>query len=210
MPPLEILAQACGWYGLATSCLWSFARTRRGMIALQLLSGPGFLLHWALQGHWTAAGSCGLMLTLALVSLALDGPATSRRVRFGRALFLVMLGPIALVAALSWAGLPSLFAALGTTLTCLGRWQTRPERFRLLLLAGSGPWLMHNLLVGSVPGVATDLFQLSRVAFRYRANLAVAVRRGTRGTRRRLEAWRRRGASAPLAGANAPAPAAAL
>lgn len=77
---------------------------------------------------------------------------------------------VATMAALTWQGPASAFAAAGTAMVCLARWQVRVERFRALLLFSSVPWLGHNLLVGSVPGVAADLFCLWRAA---------AERRGT-------------------------------
>jgi hypothetical protein len=165
MPSFEFLAEVFGWLGLAGCCLWSFARTRSGMTTVQLLlSGPGFLLHWALQGHWTAALSCGLMLGLAAASLALEGPPDSSKVRLARALFLLLLPAIALTAALTWEGTASAFAAIGTAMVCLARWQLRPKRLRALLLLSSIPWLGHNLLVWSLPGIGADLFCLSRAA----------------------------------------------
>ena len=176
MASFEVLAEACGWLGLAGCCLWSFARTRSRMITVQLLSGPGFLLHWALQGHWTAALSCALMLGLAAASLALEGPPGSGGVRLARALFLLLLPVIALTAALTWEGTVSGFAALGTAMVCLARWQLRPERFRTLLLLSSLPWLGHNLLVWSLPGIGADLFCLSRAAMGW------WERRAARGT----------------------------
>ncbi len=162
MDPLFLAAQACGWVGLAGCCLWTFARTRAGMIAVQLGTGWGFLLHWALLGHWTAALSTGLTLALAAASAALEGPAGSRRVRAGRALFLALLPVIAGVTLMSWGGPESLFAGLGTAVACLARWQTDAGRFRGLLLASAAPWLVHNLAVGSLPAVAADLFCLGR------------------------------------------------
>ena len=164
MADLPLAAEAFGCLGLAGCCLWTFVATRSRMIALQLLSGICFALHWALQGHWTAALSCALMLALAVVSLGLEGGAGSGRVRAARVLFLCLMPAVAAMAALTWQGPASAFAAAGTAMVCLARWQVRVERFRALLLFSSVPWLGHNLLVGSVPGVAADLFCLWRAA----------------------------------------------
>jgi hypothetical protein len=164
MADLHLAAEVFGCLGLVGCCVWTFAATRARMIALQLLSGSCFALHWALQGHWTAALSCALMLALAVVSLALEGNAGGGRVRVARVLFLCLLPAVAAVAALTWQGPASAFAAVGTAVVCLARWQVRMERFRALLLLSSVPWLGHNLLVGSVPGVAADLFCLWRAA----------------------------------------------
>src|SRR4051794_1113974 len=107
----DMLVGLCGAWGLAGSLTWSFARTRRAMLAVQISTAPGFILHWALQGHWTAAGMTVLTMLLALISAALDGPPDSRGVRLARALYLLALLPVAALAAWSWAGWHSLFAA---------------------------------------------------------------------------------------------------
>src|ERR687886_885181 len=91
------------------------------MLAVQISSAPGFILHWALQGHWTAAGLTVLTMLLALISAALDGPPDSRGVRFARSLYLAALLPVVALMAWSWEGWHSLFAALGTAIACCGR-----------------------------------------------------------------------------------------
>jgi hypothetical protein len=161
----DVLVGLCGAWGLAGSLTWSFARTRRTMLAVQISSAPGFILHWALQGHWTAAGLTVLTMLLALISAALDGPPDSRGVRVARSLYLVALLPVAALTAWSWEGWHSLFAALGTAIACCGRWQTDKTRFRALILACSVPWFAHNLAVGSLPAMASDLFLMGRGAW---------------------------------------------
>src|SRR5919202_40653 len=126
----DVLVGLCGAWGLAGSLTWSFARTRRAMLAIQISTAPGFILHWALQAHWTAAALTVLTMLLTLISAALDGSPNSRRVRGARALYLVALLPVAAVTAWSWEGWHSLFAALGTAIACCGRWQTDKARFR--------------------------------------------------------------------------------
>lgn len=159
------LADGLGFAGSLAACSWSFARSRRRMLAVQMAGSCCFLAHWALQGRATAAAMTGLLLGMAVLSLFLEGPADSPRVRRVRRFYLAALLPIIGFAALTWSGLPSLFAAIGTAMGCYGRWQTDPARHRAVLLASSVPWLAHNLLVGSVPGMCTDLFGLGRAAW---------------------------------------------
>jgi hypothetical protein len=69
----------------------------------------------------------------------------------------VLTLPLTAVAlALTWHGLPSCFAALGLTLTSLGRYQIAVMRFRALILASIPAWSLHNVLVGSIPGLLSD------------------------------------------------------
>jgi hypothetical protein len=87
------------------------------MLAIQISSAPGFILHWALEGHWTAVS----LTVLTPISAALDGPLNSYGVRVARLLYLVALLPVATLMAWSRKGRHSLFAALWTTVACCGR-----------------------------------------------------------------------------------------
>lgn len=159
------LAEAFGYAGSLLCCLWSFARTRSTMLMVQMGGSACFLLHWLLQGRGTAATMTALLLGIAALSLFLDGSPDSPRLRLVRRLYLAALLPVALLTAATWAGVPSFFAAIGTVISCYGRWQTDPARHRAVLLASSVPWLLHSALVGSVPGICTDLFGLGRAAW---------------------------------------------
>lgn len=128
------------------------------MLALQLAGGPCFLLHWGLQGEAIAAGACALSMLLTLLAMAMDGP----RARLARAAFLAALLPMAALVWAGWGGWPSAFAALGSALVCLARWQVAPSRMRLLMLASAVPWLVHDLALFSLPGMAADLLMLAQ------------------------------------------------
>lgn len=159
------LATACGLWGLAGSLTWSYARTRRAMLAVLVCTQPGYILHWALKGDWTAAGLSVLSLLLTLLSTGLSGPVGSLRVTWTRRAFVLALVPVAVIAAATWNGLPSLFAAVGMALGCYARWQTESVRFRRLMLATSLPWLAHDLLAQSAAAVCADLFGITRGAW---------------------------------------------
>jgi hypothetical protein len=135
------------------------------MLMVQMAGSACFLLHWLLQGQATAATMTALLLGIAALSLFLDGPPDSPRLRLVRRLYFAALLPVVLLTAATWTGAPSFFAAIGTAIGCYGRWQTDPGRHRAILLASSVPWLLHSALVGSVPGVCTDLFGLGRAAW---------------------------------------------
>ena len=107
------------------------------------------------------------MLTMLLtrISAALDGPPNSYGVRVARSLYLVALLPVAALTAWSREGWHSLFAALKPTVAYCGRWQTDKARFHALILACSVPWFAHNLSVGSVLAMASDLFLMGRSAW---------------------------------------------
>jgi hypothetical protein len=162
---IPLLADGFGFAGSLGACMWSFARTRRRMLAVQMAGSACFLLHWLLLGKGTAAAMTVLLIGISAISIFLDGPADSPRVRLVRRLYVAALVPVVVLTAVTWSGPQSLFAAVGTAMGCYGRWQTDPARHRAILLASSLPWLLHGVLAGSVPGVCTDLFGLGRATW---------------------------------------------
>jgi hypothetical protein len=135
------------------------------MLLVQMLGSVCFLLHWTLLARGTAAAMTGLLLGMAGLALFLDAPPGSPRLRLVRGLYLAALVPVAVLAMVTWAGPQSLFAAIGTAMACHGRWQTDKNRHRAILLTSSVPWVLHSAIVGSVPGVCTDLFALGRAGW---------------------------------------------
>ncbi|HZF76192.1 MAG TPA: YgjV family protein [Acetobacteraceae bacterium] len=162
---MSLLAQLAGFGGVAASCLWSFLPTRRLMIAGQMTGAVCFAAHWGLSGNMTAMVLTGLLLAVAGLSLFLDGPAGSLQVRLVRAGYVAALLPVVLATVLTWAGPESAFAAMGTAMGCYARWLTDAGRHRNVLLLSSVPWMAHNLIVLSVPGLLADVICLSRAAW---------------------------------------------
>ena len=144
-------ATLLGFAGIALNFLWPLLQGRRSMLAVQVLSGSCFVGHYALLGAAT-----GSVMNLLAVIQALVAIPLGQRPGF-RHLYLLTLPFIAVGVVLSWMGWPSLWAALAMTGTSIGRYQTRVLYFRLILLASIPCWTAHNWLVGSVPGLLSDL-----------------------------------------------------
>jgi hypothetical protein len=162
VPGLHFVIAACGLWGLSGSLFWSFAKTRRTMLAVLIATQPGWILHWGLQHDATAAWMSVLSLLLTVLSAAIGGKPGGALVRWGRRAFLLALVPVVIICAFTWNGWLSAFASTGMAVGCLARWQADGSRFRRLLLATSLPWLAHDALGLSAPAVASDLFSLAR------------------------------------------------
>lgn len=144
-------AQLVGLCGMLGGMLWPFFRTRRAMLLVQLVPCLGFALHFSLVGAPTAAALNGLAALQVLAALALGTWPAFRLV------YLLILPVIAAVMAVTWTGLPSVFAAAGMALISLARYQTRVAVFRGTMLVALPCWFVHNCLVGSIPGMVSDL-----------------------------------------------------
>lgn len=144
-------ATLMGLGGVALNCVWPLLHGRRAMLAVQALSGSCFVIHYALLGAPTGSLMNALAVLQALVAIPLGDRPGFRR------LYLLTLPLVALGLGLSWRGLPSVAAALAMAITSVGRYQTRVLPFRWILLASIPCWVTHNLLVGSLPGLLSDL-----------------------------------------------------
>src|SRR5262245_33427429 len=147
-------ASLCALLGAICVAGWPLCRTRRGMLLVQVGIGIGYGLHYALWGGVTAAVVNGLGAVQTTASLL---SATSPRLRWlGYALMAAIIG----ACALTWHGLPSILAAIGQTLTALGRVQISPWAMRVLVLSGTLFWAAHDRLIGS-PLLIPDLLSLA-------------------------------------------------
>ncbi|MGQ9370724.1 YgjV family protein [Azospirillum sp. ST 5-10] len=145
------LAQGIGLLGTLCGMAWPAFRTRAGMLLAQLATNLFFMAHLALLGAFTGA----LMNAL---SAAQVGAAIPLGTRPGfRIVYLAVLPVIAAGLVLTWQGIPSAFAALGLALVSLSRYQTDVRLFRLFMVAALPCWFGHNLLVGSIPGMMSDV-----------------------------------------------------
>ena len=120
------------------------------MLLAQMMVSSFFGVHYALEGATTGAAMNGLALVQALLAIPLG-----ERPGF-RVAYLVTLPIIGSALVLTWAGVPSAFAAAGFALISLGRYQLSTGRFRVFLLGAVPCWMVHNALVGSAPGLIAD------------------------------------------------------
>jgi len=147
---LNPVAQGVGFAGTVGGALWPLFRGRSGMLLAQLATNLCFTAHYALLG----AGTGAAMNLLSSLQVAAAIPLGTRP-RF-RIAYLAVLPLVAAALALTWNGLPSVFAALGMTLISVARYQTDVRLFRLAMAVALPCWFAHNLLVGSLPGMLSD------------------------------------------------------
>jgi hypothetical protein len=114
-----------------------------------------FALHYALLGHWTAAAMNGLMSVQTVVAIML---VRQPRLRWA---YYALMPVLALASAVTWQGVPSLLAAAATTLSTIGRMQTNDLVLRVLLLAATPFWAVHDLIIGSFPGLIADVLNMA-------------------------------------------------
>jgi hypothetical protein len=147
-------AGLCGFVATAGLAAWPLFRTRCAMLATQLGALALLSLHYALMGVTTAA-IVNALGALQLVACLAFG--THPRLRF---LGYGLAGLMVVSSILTWQGLISALSTSGNLVIAFGRLQTRADLMRLIVLAGTPFWVLHDLLIES-PVVLADVLSLA-------------------------------------------------
>jgi inner membrane protein len=148
-------AAAAGLVGMTCLATWPLFRDRSAMLGIYMVNNLGFVVHYAMLGQWTAVAMNGLMCVQTVVALRLVRWPQLRCVYF--ALMPVLAG----TSLATWQGLPSLFAAIATPLSTIGRIQNNEIVLRVLLLSSTPFWTAHDLVVGSLPELFADVLSMA-------------------------------------------------
>jgi len=170
-PPATLLidpaaAPVFGLAGLAAQLAWPLFKTRERMLGVQLGAACCYAASYALIGQATATALCltgAIQTTVAL--LAGDRPWLSR-MGYGFLPVVLALG------ALTWSGLPTLFALAACCLTMIGRMQADTARMRGVQLTASPFGAAHDATVGAWPCLAGAFLTFTVAAAALRRELA--------------------------------------
>lgn len=164
-----ILTGLAAALGLTLSPLF---RKRRTILLAQLAAGICFAAHYACLDITAAAATNALGLVQVLAALFAARSATMNRL--GHVLICLMV----LLSLWFWQGPISALSVTATALIALARMQSDELRLRLLLLAGSGFWTIHDFLGEAWILLAADVgVLLSGVAVLFPRLVRVIVER---------------------------------
>jgi hypothetical protein len=141
--------------GMTCLAAWPLFSSRKTMLTVYIGNNLAFILHYGLLGHWTASAMNVLLAIQTVVAIRINDAPRYRQLYY--ALMFVLAG---LVYA-TWDGLPSLFAAMATAFSTLGRMQRHEIALRTLMLAAMPCWLAHDLIVSSLPGLSADILSIA-------------------------------------------------
>ena len=148
-------ADGAGLVAMTCFVAWPLFQARWMMLIAYICNNLCFALHYALLGHWTAAAMNGLMSVQTVVAIML---VRQPRLRWA---YYALMPVLALASVVTWRGVPSFLAAAATTLSTIGRMQTNDVILRVLLLAATPFWAVHDLIIGSFPGLIADVLSIA-------------------------------------------------
>lgn len=148
------LATAFGIFGVIANILWPLIKHRKYLLLGQVTACTFMFAHFYLLGAYTGAA----VMATAGVQAALAMPLASHP-KF-KSVYLGSLVLTPLVSWLTWHGLPSIFSSLALIFFCIGNLQIETKRLRILLLCCLLCWVGHNLLILSLPALASNFLAL--------------------------------------------------
>jgi len=149
------VAAGAGLIGMVCLATWPLFRLRSTMLGTYIGNNLGFVVHYALLGQWTAVAMNGLMSVQTIVAIWL---VRWPRLRWA---YFALMPVLAGASVATWQGLPSLLSLTATTLSTIGRMQSNEIVLRVLLLSSTPFWTVHDLVVGSLPGLVADLLSMA-------------------------------------------------
>lgn len=167
------LALLCGGVGLFCQIVWPLMHTRRAILRMQSGIGLGYGSQYALLDGWSGAVIAWLGATQNLILLM------DRSDRWRPVVGFFFLPLVAIACALSWAGLPSLFAFCACSLVMLGRLQKGTIHLRIMQLLAAPFGVAYDLSVGAMPALCGALMSAAIAALAL-ANEIGVLKRGQR------------------------------
>lgn len=168
----QYLATAFGFAGVLANVCWPLMRARRNLLAGQVVACVLMLAHFACLGAQTGATIMGVAGVQAALAIPLE-----RKPRF-KYLYLVSLVLTPVVCVATWQGAQSVFSSLALAIVCVANFQLNQVRQRALLITAVVAWFVHNLMVVSVPGIASNV-----LAFAVSARMLVLTAQAARISR---------------------------
>lgn len=153
--PVDIMGAA----GIALGSSWALFRRRQAILACQAMGSFSFSIHYLLLGSTTAAIACAMSVLQSVAGYS------GRRPAWLGPFYVATYAVVLVGTCATWHGLPSFFVADAALFAALGRWQTNPQRMRLVFFACSTNWVVHNSMVGSAFGLMSDTIALSTISF---------------------------------------------
>jgi hypothetical protein len=142
------LSQILVGLALCTDILSFQFKERKQIICCLLVSCTLISTHFMLLHHWTAAG-------LGLVAAA---RFTTSLFSTSRYFMYFFIGITWVVSALTYEGLLSIIGGTASSLGTVGSFCKQDKQLRILILACTLLWILHNVLAGSPGAVVLECF----------------------------------------------------
>lgn len=162
MDPITIVAQIVGVAAMASFCLSFQIKKNTGCVALQLLGGGLFCLHFLLLG--SIGGFLMNLIGVLRAVLLLLGDRTHKPFVLGLLTALFVGGSVACYA-FSWDTPLVFVTCAGQIAGLFGLWSRNDVKLRLTQFFCTSPaWIIYNVINHSVGGLLCEIFNMLSIA----------------------------------------------
>lgn len=147
-------ATILGYAGVLANLCWPLMKSRPYLLAGQVLACCFMFSHFMLLGAYTGAAVMGVAGFQAALAIPLGLKPKFKRIYMAA----FLLTPLVCFA--TWQGAQSVFSSLALAIVCVANFQLNQIHQRGLLITAIFAWFAHNLIVGSVPGLISNMLAL--------------------------------------------------
>ncbi len=158
MDPGELIAQTIGILAMVSYCLSFQVKKNAGCVAMQLLGGGLFCLHFLMLG--SVGGFLMNLIGVCRAVLLLLGDRTHKPFFLGLLIALFLGGSVACVV-FSWDSSLVFLTCAGQIVGLLGLWSRDAKKLRLAQFFGTSPaWIVYNIINRSLGGLLCEIFNM--------------------------------------------------
>ncbi len=155
----QIIVQGIGYIALLFVIL-SFQKNKRSNILLyQIIANIVFILHFSLLHAWTGVVMNVISALRTIIFYQKDTKVWAQRTvwMYG------FMGAFILAGLITWTNYASLFALVAGVTDTLALWKKSAKSIRFFMLIPRPLWFSYDFLVGSYPGMTTEVVVLASV-----------------------------------------------
>lgn len=155
---LGVAAQIIGFIGAFTYFLVFQMKKRSSILAINILAGLIFVVHFSLIGAYTGAAMnvvCALRCTIYYFS--------DRKWAKSKAWLAIFIGVSVVLGVLTWGDIYSVFPLMAMVITSISFWLKKESHIRLLTLPTQPGWMIYNIHNNSISGLLTDIVIFSSI-----------------------------------------------
>lgn len=151
-----IIAQIIGFIALTLLIIVFQKNNRKSMLRLMMAAALLYALHFFILGALTGAVMNLLNVFRSYVFANRDDKEWAKHDWW----LYVFLAAIALLGIVTWAGPYSILALMAVAMQTIAFWSKNTKKIRYISLVVPPCWFAYNFIVGSIPGMITEVLIL--------------------------------------------------
>ncbi|HZK21675.1 MAG TPA: YgjV family protein [Oscillospiraceae bacterium] len=155
---LGVVAQIVGFAGAFTYFLVFQMKKRSSILAINVLAGMIFVVHFSMIGALTGA-AMNVVCALRCIVYYYSDKAWAK----SKAWLAIFVGISIVLGVFTWGDIYSIFPLMAMVITSISFWLKKERNIRLLTLPTQPFWMIYNIHNNSISGLLTDVVIFSSI-----------------------------------------------